>query len=291
MLRPFEIHEPRTVEEASEMLARWGEAAAVYAGGTELLLLMKEGLAHFPHLVNLKTVPDLDELRLNGDGGALEIGALVTHRQLERSPLVRERAPLLAEVEGRVANARVRAVGTVGGNLCFAEPHSDPATLFLAWGATLELASARGVRRVALDDFLLGLLETDRRPDEVLTRIHLDLPPAGAGAAYERFGFHERPTATVAAVVRLVDGRVAEARLVVGSVGPRPVRIPEAERLMVGQFPEQDLFAEAGERAARAVEVVDDPYGSAAYKRHLVSTLAVRALAAAAAASREGTTP
>lgn len=278
MLRPFEIHEPGTVEEASVLLAQFGFDAAIYAGGTELLLIMKEGLAHFPHLVNIKTIPGLDEIALSAEGDELQIGPLATHWDLERSPTVRKHAPLLAEVESQVANTRVRAVGTIGGNLCFAEPHSDLATLLLAWGATLELSSSEAQRVLPAADFTLGLFETARQPNEILTRIRLPLLSENTAGAYRKFSTHERPMATVAALLEVKDGIIEDVRLAVGSVGPLPIRASEAEALLRGQSIEGATFASAAELAASASDPMDDLHGSADYKRQLVRVLTAQAL-------------
>jgi aerobic carbon-monoxide dehydrogenase medium subunit len=286
MLSRFVIHEPRSAAEASDLLAAHGPEAAVYAGGTELLVLMKERLVHFPHLVNVKTIPGLGEISLDGTGDRLTIGPLATHRAIERSPLVRERAPLLAELEARVANVRVRAAGTIGGNLCFAEPHSDPATLLVAWGATFTLTSTEGARQIAAEDFFVGLLATARRHEEILTAIDVPLLPPDAGSAYERFKTHERPAATVAAVLRLAADEIGEARIVAGSVGPRPARLPLAEAVLRGQRPTAALFASAAERARDEVDVTEDRFESSDYKRHLVQVLTARALEASAARAR-----
>src|SRR5438094_914107 len=170
MLRPFALHRPGTAEEACALLATLGEDAAPYAGGTELLLLMKLGLLRPPHLVDVKRIAGFGDI---ADGTRLTIGATVTHRTLERSPLVRARCPLVASVARHVANVRVRNVGTVGGNLAFADPHSDLATLFLTLDATVELVSPRGRRELSLAEFVRGPWETARRPDELLASVRL----------------------------------------------------------------------------------------------------------------------
>src|SRR5262245_50779698 len=176
MLEPFQIHRPHSVGEATELLARHGDEAAVYAGGTELLVVMKEGLTHFPHLIDVKAIPGLREITYDAARRELAIGAVATHRQIERSPLVRENLPALADLEANVANVRVRSAGTIGGNLCFAEPHSDPATLLMALGAGLTLSSAEGSREIAVANFFTGLMETVRQDDEMLTAIHVPVP-------------------------------------------------------------------------------------------------------------------
>jgi carbon-monoxide dehydrogenase medium subunit len=287
MLGVFEIHEPQTVEEAAGLLSEYGFDATVYAGGTELLLLMKEGLVHYPHLINVKTIPGLGEIAV--EDGQLAIGTLVTHYQIERSAIVDAHAPLLAEVEKTVANVRVRAAGTIGGNLCFAEPHSDPATLLMAWGGTVELTSVDGKRELLIEDFLLGLFQTARQDDELLTGLRMPLLPDGMVGAYQKFTTHERPTACVAALLKIAGGVVEDARLSIGSVGPVPVRVRAAEDILRGEAPSEAVFEAAADAAFQAADPVDDLYGSAAYKRNLVRVLATRALGEAARRAEGGT--
>jgi len=291
MLRPFALHRPASAEEACGLLSRLGEDAVPYAGGTELLLLMKEGLLRPRHLVDVKRIPGLDAIV---DGGAdVTIGAVVTHRAVERSAAVRARCPVLAAVARHVANIRVRNVGTVGGNLAFADPHSDLATLFLALDARVQLASPRGRRELSLDDFVRGPWETARAADELLTSVTLTPWPERTAAAYVKFGVHERPTLGVAVALRLeaaANGAasVAEARLAIGCVDPRPARVPAAEARLRGcpVAELEDSVAEVGARAAASVDPADDLYGSADYKREMVAVFTRRALRAAAARAR-----
>src|SRR5919198_6773178 len=161
----FTIDQPRTLAEASEMLLTYGEDGRAYAGGTELLLAMKQAGLRYSHLVDVKTIPGLDAIEERDS--TLRIGALATHATLERSPLVRARLPTLAELEAHVANPRVRATGTLGGNLCFAEPHSDPATLLLCLDARLELVGPDGERELPIDEFLVGAYEVALAPGEL----------------------------------------------------------------------------------------------------------------------------
>jgi len=291
MLRPFALHRPASAEEACGLLSRLGEDAVPYAGGTELLLLMKEGLLRPRHLVDVKRIPGLDAIV---DGGAdVTIGAVVTHRAVERSAAVRARCPVLAAVARHVANIRVRNVGTVGGNLAFADPHSDLATLFLALDARVQLVSPRGRRELSLDDFVRGPWETARAADELLTSVTLTPWPERTAAAYVKFGVHERPTLGVAVALRLEPAAngaasVAEARLAIGCVDPRPARVPAAEARLRG-WPVADLedsVAEVGARAAASVDPADDLYGSADYKREMVAVFTRRVLRAAAARAR-----
>jgi len=155
-LPPFELHRPSTLEEASELLERYGDDAALYCGGTELLLLLKLGFASFGHLVDVKGIEELQGVR--AENGAIAIGAAATHRALERDALVLERLPALAAMERGVANIRVRNVGTLGGNLCFSVPHSVPASFLLALIAVAEC------RRVGDDSRRLQLAFLDYGP-------------------------------------------------------------------------------------------------------------------------------
>jgi len=290
MLPPFEIHQPATAAEAVALRARFGEAGALYAGGSELLLAMKEGLGGFAHLIDVKTIAGLADLTLAPDGRAVTIGAAVTHRTLERSPLVRERLPLVAEMARQVANARVRAVGTLGGNLCFAEPHSDPPTALLVHGARVALAGASGARRLPLADFLVGPYESALGPDEILTHVDVPLPPARAAGAYLKFGMHERPTVGVA-VLLVPDERraaVAEARVAVGCVGPVATRLPALESALAGaRLGDLEAGWPDAARAGEALDAVSDLHGSADYKRAMAGVFVGRALTLAARRVKE----
>jgi carbon-monoxide dehydrogenase medium subunit len=277
-LPPFDLHRPRSVEEATELVDAYGEDAAFYCGGTELLLLLKLRFASFGHLVDLKRIDELKGVRAND--GMLVVGAAVTHRELERSDLVRDWLPSLATMERGVANLRVREVGTLGGNLCFSDPHSDPATFLLALDAEVECRrGGESVRRMPVSDFVVGPYQTSLRPGEVLTSVRIPEPPEGAAVAHAKFTFHERPTATLACLAHVVDTTVVEARIAVGSVGPRPVRATTAEQMLSGapvSELDQGLLVQAGERAAEAAAPVDDANGSAEYKAQLVRVLVGR---------------
>jgi carbon-monoxide dehydrogenase medium subunit len=278
MLAPIEIHAPRSVSEASALLRRFGDDAAVYAGGTELLIVMKERLTPVNRLIDIKKIHGLREIEVDAEG-TLTIGALATHREIARNPQVQEHSPYFAALEGIIANTRVRAAGTIGGNLCFAEPHSDPATLLAALRATVTLASSEGTRELPVEEFFHGLLETDRRPDEIMTKIALPRLSESTGVAYQRFKTHERPVATVAATVSMNGGAIADSRVFVGSVGPKPQRMRTVEEAIDGQEPGAELFRQAGLLAAREAEIDDEGFESAEYKRQLVAVYVHKALA------------
>ena len=205
MLRRFRLEEPESVREVSELLGRFGESAKVYAGGTELLLAMKEGLVQYERLINVKNVKGLNEVA--PDNGTIRIGALCTHHQLETSPVVKQKLAALARLEQNVANVRVRQVGTLGGNLCFAEPHADPGVLLLALGANLVAERTSSKREISAEAFFVDAYETCLEADEVLTEIRVPVPEGKSGVAYLKFGYLERPSVGVAVALRARWGR------------------------------------------------------------------------------------
>ncbi len=277
-LRRFALHQPQGISEAAEMLAHYGENGRLYAGGTELLLAMKHDLLRYEHLVDAKTIPGLDKIDLHDS--CLRIGATVTHRAIERSPLVREHIPVMAKMAERVANVRVRATGTMGGNLCFAEPHSDPATLLMSLEAKVRIQGRAGERTLAMNDTITGAYETALGPDELLTAIEVPLPQKSQRAAYLKFQIHERPLLGLALVLDMDDGGrvVKKARAVAGCVSPRPCRSEKAEVLLLGPIEKVERqLADAGEALADAADPVDDLEGAADYKRHLIGVLLHRA--------------
>lgn len=285
MIPPFELHRPSRLDEALDLLGELDEAAC-YAGGTELLQVMKMGFAHARHLIDLKRIPELGGIEELSDG-ALRIGATITHREIETSSTIGSRLPVLAELEHRVANVRIRNVGTIGGNLCFAEPHSDPAALLLACRAGVVLAGPGGRRRLDLDDFVLDAFTTARDEREIMVEVIVPPLPADGRIAYRRLALGERPTVSVACRLRITDaGRIADPAVVVGSVGPRPL-VCDASRQLEGLDAAEAGRASAEIAAACAgeVELLDELELSPRYLRHLVAVTAQQAMADALSGS------
>jgi carbon-monoxide dehydrogenase medium subunit len=275
-LRRFTIHQPKTALEASEMLAEFGEKGRLYAGGTELLLAMKHDLLRYEHLVDVKTIPDLDKIELQN--GTVMIGATATHRAIERSAAVRQNLPVVAEMETNVANVRVRASGTLGGNLGFAEPHSDPATLLLALGAKVNVQGKAGMRSMPIDKLIRGAYETSLATDELMTGIEIPVPPKSQRAAYLKFQLKERPTLGLALLLDFAGDTIEKAVAVVGSVSAVPTQSDAANELLAGSKTQvEKQMGAAAQALADAADPVDDLEGSAEYKRHLIGVFLKRA--------------
>lgn len=286
MLRPFSFHEPTSLAEAVTLHATL-ENAAYYAGGTELLLIMKEGLVRYDHLINLKSIEALRGIEVrenNGRAGQrrLRIGALTRHAELTEDATVARHIPALADLARRIGNIRVRNAGTIGGNLAFGEPRSDLAAFLLALGAEIEAVGLEGSRKIPAGEFWLGPLETALLPDEVVQAVELPLDPSER-CGYAKIAVREFPTAGVAMSLTLVDGaeRVGALRLAVTAVHAVPTRLPQVEHWASGQEVAQLLnFGpdEWAEVAAGDLHPVDDIYGSKDYKLHLVGVLIARLL-------------
>jgi len=273
------LEEPESVSEVSELLGRFGDSAKIYAGGTELLLAMKEGLVQYERLIDVKKLRCKD---VTLENGALSIGALCTHRELETSEVIKEKLPALAKLEHNVANVRVRQVGTIGGNLCFAEPHADPGTLLIALGAKMIAEKSSAQREIAAEEFFVDAFETALEPDEVLTKIVVPVPGPTGRSAYLKFGYLERPSVGVGVAFNL-NGQVSSMRIAVGCAGPAPRRVQDAEALLEGKSREEAErnLAQAGALAGRAAQAITDLHGSQDYKEHIVGVLLKRAFLSA----------
>lgn len=252
--------EHRRAETLDEALSTVGIDDVVYAGGTELLLAMRAGLYRPNSLIDVKRIPELGVIEQRG--GTLNIGGAVTHQRVIDSPVVAGALPILSSVLRRVGNPRVRASGTLGGNLCFAEPKSDVGTLLIALEASVRLRSTSNERVVLVSDFLQGAYTTLRQDGEILELITVPINPS-VRVVYDKFATMERPTAGVA--VSLAPA--GEVRIVVGAVGPVP-QVVVADGF--GSIDPVDI--------ARGVDVIADVSGSERYKRHIVSMLIRRTL-------------
>jgi carbon-monoxide dehydrogenase medium subunit len=273
---------PDSVEEAVASLAEAGEDAKVLAGGQSLLPLMRLRLAYPEVLIDLDRVPDLRGVR--DDGDALFIGAMTTHDEVARDPLVRSHAPLVALATATVADPAARHRGTFGGSLAHADPAGDLPAVALALDAVFVARSARGTREIPASEFFVDLLTSALDPDELLTGVRVPKLGEGWGCHYEKFHRTAQAWAIVgvACAVRRSDGTVAEARVALTNMASRPVRAHAVESAVAGGPVSLDAFRSAADAAAEGTDPPADLHGSAEYRRHLARVLTARALASTA---------
>lgn len=283
-MTPFEYRTPRTLKEVHQELKEFGTDAKLIAGGTALVIMMKQRLVRPSCVISLRLVRGLSGIGVK-DGG-LRIGGLTTHREVETSSVVRRQVPLLAETYRHVATIRVRNMATVGGGLAHADPNQDPPPTLIALGATLKASSANGSRTIPLDGFFTDYYETVLKPDEIITEIFVPRLPPNSGSAFLKFlprTADDYATVSAAAVVTLDRARkiFTDVRIALGSVGTTPIRAREAEAVLCGQPVKAEALREAAEKAKQIVDPVSDFRGSAAYKKEMAGVFVRRALEAA----------
>ena len=279
-MRRFAIVEPKSIEEACRILSQ-EEDIKLIAGGTALLILIKQGIFVPKTLINLKKINRAGGITYNPKDG-LRVGGLATIYDIESAPAVREHYPLLAQACHVVANIRIRNMATIGGNLAHADYQSDPPAPLIALDASVELTNRNTVRTVKLADFLIGMYETGLERDELLTALLVPPAPPNAKGVYLKFttrSSEDRPCAGIAATVQYANGMCEQARVVVGAVSPTPVMVSEPA-LIKGKKLTPDLIEEIASKAEAAVDPIDDLRGTADYKRQLVKVLVRRALTA-----------
>jgi aerobic carbon-monoxide dehydrogenase medium subunit len=287
---PFEYRTPKNLKEVNATLKEFGGDAKLIAGGTALVIMMKQRLVRPTCLVSLRSVRGLNGIELKN--GGIAIGGLATHREVEGSALIRRRLPMLAETYHHVATLRVRNMATVGGGLAHADPNQDPPPSLIALGATVKATSANGSRVIPLDEFFKDYYETVLEQDEIITEVMVPKLAPNTGAAYIKFlprTADDYATVSAAAVLTLDKTRrtIADVRIALGSVGVTPIRAKEAEDMLRGQPLKADAFAAAGEKAKEAVDPVSDFRGSAGYKKDMAAVFVRRALEKALADIRQ----
>jgi len=288
----FEYRTPRALDEALAILEEFGEDARAVAGGTALVTMMRQRLVRPTCVVSLRDVAGLG--RIEATNGVVRLGALVTHRDAEVSPLLRERLPVLAETFRRVATVRIRHMATVGGALAHADPNQDPPVTLLALGARVEIQRVGGQRELPLEAFFRDYYETALEPGELITGVSVPLLPAATGASFVKFlprSADDYATVAVAAVVTLEpDGeRCREARIALGSVAVTPLRARAAEAALAGERLDRRVLRATGEAARSEVDPLTDHRGSAAYKREMTAVMVGRALTQAWDVARRAT--
>jgi carbon-monoxide dehydrogenase medium subunit len=289
----FEFHNPSSLSEAFGLLETYGDDARVMAGGTALVIQMKQRLSQPEHVINLRRIPGLDAIEDTGDGsGAVRVGALCTQQQLATSPLMSERISLVTDTYQRVATPRIRCMATVGGGLVHGDPSQDPPPTLIVLGASVVLASANGERTLSMEDLLIDYYETDVQPGEILTSLVVPPAPTGSGAAYIKFlprTADDYATVAVAAVVTPgPDNTCQEVRLALGSVGMTAIHATQAEDLLRGQPLTEENIRACAASVKDLVDPLDDYRGSAEYKRDMSEVMTRRAIQQALAVAPRG---
>lgn len=280
----FDYAAPQALDEASALLLAHGDLASLMAGGTDLLVEIKEQLRRPRLVVDLKRIVGLDQLTVDADG-ALRFGALVTARRIETDARVYRLWPGLHQSVVELGSIQVRHRATVVGNICRASPSADTLPPLVADGAALHLHGPEGEREVAMEDFFCGPGRTVLKPGEIVLQVRVPAPASRSGRAYIKHGRRkamELATVGVACALALDDeGRISEARIALGAVAATPLRARAAEELLRAERPRDALFARAGELAMAVSRPISNVRASAAYRRDMVGVLTRRALALA----------
>ncbi|HSC43052.1 MAG: FAD binding domain-containing protein [Betaproteobacteria bacterium] len=277
-IRSFDLLQPRSLPEAVAMLARHGDDARALGGGTTLVILMKQRALYYPYLVDLQTIPGLAEINVESDG--IRIGALVTHRRLECSPVIRASFPALADAFGQIGNVRIRQTASVGGNLAHADYRLDPPPALLVLGAEVSLFGANGARTVPLGQFFRGLYETVLEPAELLIDIKVPFMPENSRAVYLRYNTlsaNDWPCLGVAAFLTKANGRCRELRVALGGLASTPVLVGGLDFIK-----DQTLDSAVIERLLDTVDQQIAPFadlrGSEWYKRRMARLFVKKAV-------------
>ena len=290
-MNDFEYHRPASLAEAFDLLETYADDARVMAGGTALVLLLKQRLAQPGHVISLRKISGLNLIQETTHPESkvpvVRVGALCTQRQVETSRIIQEKLPLVAETFHHIATPRIRNMATIGGGLVHGDPNQDPPPALIVLGASVALTSAAGQRILPVEELFLDYYETAVQPGEILTSVLIPLAPAKSGSTYLKFlprTADDYATVSVAAVVTPGVGNFCQdVRIALGSVGTTPVHATEAEAILRGQPLTEENIRACAEAVKEAVEPLDDFRGSAEYKRDMAVVFTRRAIEQAAA--------
>jgi carbon-monoxide dehydrogenase medium subunit len=278
----FEYLRPKTIPEALTFLQQYGDQAKILSGGQSLIPMMKLRLARPAYIVDINRISGLSYIK--EEGGFLKIGGLTREAEIEASPLVRSKYPLLVDTTAVIADPQVRNLATVGGNLAHGDPANDHPAAMMALGAQVVATGKKGERVIPVESFFVSLFTTALQPGEILTEIRVPTPPARSGGAYIKVERKVGDFATAAVAVQLTlddKGAVQKAGMAMTNVGPTPLKAKKAEEFLRGKKPDPAAIAQAAQLAADESQPSPDLRGPAEYKKGLVKELAKRAIARA----------
>ena len=275
----FDYLEPESLTKVVELLDQHGDEARLMAGGTGLLILMRQRLLNPSFVISLAKVPKFNQISFDSKNG-LTIGAGATHREIELTKAIRQSYPLLYETFHKVAQPRIRNMATLGGNLCQGDPTTDPGASLMALDAEVTLHGKKGARKLPLDKFFVDYYETALQPGEILTEIHV--PPPVERLCWSHIKFTPRTeedfaTVGIALTMRIQNGNCDDIRIALNSVGSTIFRAKKAEEVVRGKPVTPELLQQMGDTAATEADPMDDQRGSAEYKLDLIKVLVKRA--------------
>lgn len=277
-IRSFDLLQPHSLPEAVELLQKHGDDARAIGGGTTLVILLKQRALHYPYLIDLQSIPGLNEIKAASDG--IRIGALATHRMIELSPLIRQAFPLVAEAFGQIGNVRVRQTASIGGNLAHADYRLDPPPALLVLGTQVSAFGPNGARTIPLKDFFRGMYETVLEPGEILTEVKIPHMPPSSKAVYLRYSTlsaNDWPCVNVAAYLQKENGRCKELRVALGGVAATPLLISGLE-FANDQTLDDAVIAKILAAVEEQISPSSDLRGSEWYKRRMARLFTKKAI-------------
>lgn len=282
MIHDFTYLRPSNVSEALAMLQEHADDCKIICGGQSLLIVMRQGLVTPEYVIDIKGLNELNYINYDARGG-LKMGATTTHRAIEKSPVAKEKYPVLVDMEEKLASIQVRNWGTIGGNLAHADAAGDPAPVLIAMNGSIKVASASGERLISLDEFYTDLFETAMNHDEMIIEVQVPARPPKSATTYQKFNLLDSDQGIVAVAATItLDGDVCkDARIALGNAAATTIRSKEAEKVLIGAKFDNTIFEKAGEASAAECEPVADIHASEEYRRHLVKVLTKRMAKAA----------
>jgi len=279
MIRDFNYLRTETVKETFNLLDKHKDDYKIICGGQSLLILMRQGLVSPANLIDIKKVKELSYIDFDTKKG-LKIGATTTHREIEKSKIIRKHYPILVNMEENIASNQTRNWGTIGGNLCHGDPTGDPGPMFIALDASVKIANRKRERTILLEKFFIDFFETALEEGDLLIEVQIPVIPPKTAVVYEKFNIikNDQGIVSVAASITLDkdDSTCKDARIVLGGAASIPLRIKEAEQILIGKKLNNKLLDEAGKKASESADPVSDIHASETYRRYLVDVLTKR---------------
>ena len=290
-MRNFDYFAPRSLEEACALLARYGEEAKVLAGGTDLLVQMKQGLLEPKYMINIKAIPGLNRIQYSQKEG-LRLGSLVIHHELMSNPIIQEKFSILAQAASQIGGVQTRNLGTIGGNIAHGAPSADTAPPLLLLGAKVKIVGHKKSRTIPIEDFFLGPGQTALQRDEVLMEIRVPTLAPGTTAVYLKLGQRRALDIAIVGVAALItlagrDSLCQDIKLALGAVAPTPIRAKRAEEMLRGKLITETLLEQASQVAAEEAQPISDLRSSAEYRLEMVKVLVKRAIEQALEGARK----